>query len=54
MIFEEINFLARNSFKSVSEAEIYRDNLENQLPVLKGTRENLWRKHKSSDENEKK
>lgn len=29
MIFEEINFLARNSFKSVSEAEIYRDNLEN-------------------------
>ena len=53
MIFEEINFLARNSFKSVSEAEIYRDNLENQLPVLKGKREILWRKHKSADENEK-
>ena len=53
MIFEEINFLARNSFKSVSEAEIYRDNLENQLHVLKGKREILWRKHKSADENEK-
>lgn len=53
MIFEEINFLARNSFKSISEVEIYRDNIENQLPELKGRRELLWRKHKSANENDK-
>ena len=53
MIFEEINFLARNSFKSISEVENYMNNLEKQLPELKGTRELLWRKHKSANENDK-
>ena len=54
MIFEEINFLGRNNFKSVKEVENYMDNLENQLPELKGKRELLWKKHKSADVNEKK
>ena len=53
MIFEEINFLARNSFKSVNDVGIYRDNLENQLPELKWKRELLWRKHKTANENDK-
>lgn len=53
MIFEEINFLARNDFKSVKEVENYIDNLEKQLPELKGKRELLWRKHKSANENDK-
>ena len=53
MIFEEINFLARNNFKSINEVENYKDNLENQLPELKGKRELLWRKHKIVDENNK-
>ncbi len=53
MIFEEINFLARNSFKSVNDVGIYRDNLENQLPKLKWKRELLWRKHKTANENDK-
>ena len=53
MIFEEINFLARNSFKSISEVENYINNLEKQLPELKGKREHLWRKRKTADENYK-
>ena len=53
MIFEEINFLARNSFKSISEVENYMNNLEKQLPELKGKREILWRKYKSANENDK-
>lgn len=53
MIFEEINFLARNSFKSISELENHMNNLEKQLPELKGKRELLWRKHKSANENDK-
>ena len=53
MIFEEINFLARNNFESVREVEIYIENLEKQLPELKGKREHLWRKHKTADENYK-
>lgn len=53
MIFEEINFLARNSFKSIKEVENCKDNLENKLPELKGKRELLWRKHKTADENDK-
>ena len=53
MIFEEINFLARNSFKSISEVENYMNNLEKQLSELKGKRELLWRKHKSANENDK-
>ena len=53
MIFEEINFLARNSFKSIKEVENYKEILEQQLPKLKGTRELLWRKYKTADENDK-
>ena len=53
MIFEEINFLARNSFKSIKEVENYKEILEQQLPELKGTRELLWRKYKTADENDK-
>ena len=53
IIFEEINFLARNNFKSVTEAKIYMDTLEKQLPELKGKRELLWRKHKSTYGNNK-
>ena len=53
MIFEEINYLARNNFKSVNEVKNYLKNVENQLPELKGKRELLWRKHKSANENEK-
>ena len=53
MIFEEINFLGRNSFNSVKEVENYMENLEKQLPELKGKRELLWKKHKSADTNKK-
>ena len=53
MIFEEINFLARNSFKSIKEVEIYKEILEQQLPELKGKRELFWRKNKTGDENDK-
>ena len=53
MIFEEINFLARNSFKSIKEVEIYKEILEQQLPELKGKRELLWRKYKTAVENDK-
>ena len=53
MIFEDLNFLARHSFTSISEIIKYKENLENKLPELKGKRELLWRKHKSSDENNK-
>ena len=54
MIFEEINFLWKNNFKSVKEVENYMDKLENQLPELKGKRELMWKQHKSADVNEKK
>ncbi len=53
MIFEEINFLGRNSFNSVKEVENYMENFEKQLPELKGKRENLWKKYKSADTNKK-
>ena len=53
MIFEELNFLARHSFNSVSDVTKYKENLENMLPELKGKRELLWRKHKSADTNKK-
>lgn len=53
MIFEELNFLARHSFNSVSGVTKYKENLENKLPELKGKRELLWRKHKSADINKK-
>ena len=41
MIFEELNFLARHSFNSVSDVTKYKENLENKLPKLKGKREIL-------------
>ncbi len=53
MIFEELNFLARHSFNSVSDVTKYKENLENKLPELKGQREILWKKHKSADINKK-
>lgn len=53
MIFEELNFLARYSFNSVSNVTKYKENLENKLPELKGQREILWKKHKSADTNKK-
>ena len=53
MIFEEINFLGRNNFKSVKEVQNYMENLEKQLPKLKGKREILWRKHKTANETNK-
>ena len=54
MIFEELNFLARNSFKSIKEVEEYKVNLEKQLPELKGRREDLWRKyHRATNENDR-
>ncbi len=53
MIFEELNFLARHSFSSIADVNKYKENLENKLPELKGKRELLWRKHKSTDTNKK-
>ena len=54
MIFEELNFLARNSFKSIKKVEEYKVNLEKQLPELKGKREDLWRKyHRDTNENDR-
>ena len=53
MIFEELNFLARHSFSSISDVTKYQENLENKLPELKGKREILWKKHKSTDTNKK-
>ena len=50
MIIEEIDFFGRNNFKSVKEVQNYIDDLEKQLPKLKGKREILWRKHKSANE----
>ena len=53
MIIEELNFLARHSFKTISDVREYKQNLDNKLPELKGKREILWRKHKSADTNKK-
>ncbi|MEE0866631.1 MAG: relaxase/mobilization nuclease domain-containing protein [Clostridia bacterium] len=53
MIFEELNFLARHSFTSIAKITKYKENLENKLPELKGKRELLWRRHKSTDTNKK-
>ena len=44
-IFEEINFMARNYFKSIGEIREYQKDCENKLPELKSRRENLWRKY---------
>ena len=53
MIFEELNFLAKHSFKTISDVREYKQNLENKLPELKGKRELLWKNHKSADTNKK-
>ena len=54
MIFEELNFLARNSFKSIKEVEEFKANFEKHLPELKGKREDLWRKyHRATNENDR-
>lgn len=54
MIFEELNFLARNKFEKAADVKDYRTNIEKELPILKGQREILWRKYnKSINENDK-
>lgn len=54
MIFEELNFLARNKFETVTDVKNYKSNIEKELPNLKGKREILWRKYnKSINENDK-
>ena len=54
MIFEELNFLARNKFETVADVKDYKTNIEKELPNLKGQREILWRKYnKSVIENDK-
>lgn len=53
-IFEEINFMARNYFKSIGEIREYQKECEDKLPELKSKRENLWRKYnKVVDSDEK-
>ncbi len=53
-IFEELNFWARNSFKSTQEIKDYQTLCENKLPELKSQRENLLRKYnKTTDKTEK-
>lgn len=54
MIFEELNFLARNKFEKVADVRDYKSNIEKELTNLKGQREILWRKYnKSVNENDK-
>jgi chromosome segregation ATPase len=54
MILEELNFLARHKFESIKEVKDYKENLEKQLPKLKGIREDLWRKyHRTTNEEDK-
>lgn len=53
MIFEELNFLAKHSFSSISDVTKYQENIESKLPELKGKRELLWKKHKSANEGDK-
>ena len=53
-IFEELNFLARNNFKTIQKVRDYQSSCEIKLPELKSQRENLWRKHnKTTDETQK-
>lgn len=53
-IFEELNFLARNNFKTIQEIKDYQTEYENKLPKLKSQRENLWRKYnKTTDKTQK-
>ncbi len=44
-IFEELNFLARNNFKSTHDIQDYQIFCQNKLPEIKSQRENLWRKY---------
>jgi hypothetical protein len=54
MIFEELNFLARHKFESINDVKDYKENLEKQLPELKGMREDLWGKyHRTTNEEDK-
>ena len=54
MIFEELNFLARNKFETVADVKDYKTNIEKEFPILKDQREILWRKYnKSINENDK-
>lgn len=53
-IFEELNFLARNNFKSIQEIKDYQTEYENKLPELKSQRENLWRKYNKTTNKTKK
>ena len=54
MIFEELNFLARNNFEKIADVKEYKVNIEKTLPNLKGQREILWIKYnKSINENNK-
>lgn len=54
MIFEELNFLAKNKFETVADVKDYKSNIEKELPNLKGQREILWRKYnKFVNENDK-
>jgi len=54
MIFEELNFLARNKFETISDIKDYKTNVEKELPILKGQREILCRKYnKYVNENDK-
>ena len=46
MMFEEINFLARHKFESLTDVKEFKEKLDNKLPELKGIRENLWRRYK--------
>ena len=53
-IFEELNFLARNNFKTIQDIKDYQTSYESKLPELKSKRENLWRKYsKTTDETQK-
>ena len=53
-IFEELNFLARNNFKTIQEIKDYKTSCQNRLPELKSQRENLWRKYNKTTNNAKK
>ena len=54
MIFEELNFLARNKFERIADVKDYKSNIEKELPILKGQKEILWRKYnKCINENDK-
>ncbi len=53
-IFEELNFLVRNNFKTIQEIQHYQTFCQNKLPELKSQRENLWYKYNKTTDNAKK